>query len=460
MRMNAAADAAYPDSVDDLGRRYVGDDARTFKEAIQVLPHAGEGQLWADNEFVTASDDSGVEVDVAALRNVHGLDIDALEARANRSLEDMVREATPQALVPVDTHKDIIDRRRLALRTLGFDCRYRWQIASDRYEAGDMRRFFKRKIAACEQHGCADAFGWIRHYDWGGSVYMTTIYPSKAYELSAEDASDVALDADQFVLADDAAEAVDAAADGDSDDSAITVYYGDRISYDFRGTRTLSAEPVIYIPESDAMVPLPYNQTDLSRKHIGDLMEDAIDWHEQILAKIDSLTETVNTEIVRARLVALDMTELPFEVEQFYRYIGIGNDSICEAAAERARAFADPATEPTLWNLQLSLKLALLDNYQGAKASQTFNDYQELAGSILRYPATQLQAALEQHRKEAAADDEAADEPVVDDAQTTLAESLSDITDITGITETALDATDAQQAEQRVQQRLQSHLDE
>jgi hypothetical protein len=451
--MNSRADADYPDAATIIGPRRVGDNPQSFKEALDVLPHPSEGDLWADNQFVTQNGSSStVDVDLNAIKDIHGLDTEELEKRTGRSLKELVKAADPEPLIPVDTNKDIIDKRRLALHTLGYDCKFRWQIASSRYDPGNMREFFKRKIAACQQHNADDAFGWIRHHDWGGSVTITTIYPSMAYEVGMPDDTDVDLREDEITIADNPLGQSFDEADSDGSDETITIYYGDRMGYDFRGTQKLWAKPVIFVPSAGTMIPIPYDGTDLSRKHTGDLMEDAIEWHEKILTKIDGLCESINQTIVRARIAALDFEELPFDIEDFYRFVGIKNDTYCEKAAERARALAEPVTQPTLWNLQLSLKLAILDNYEGSKAGKTYQDYQEIAGQILRYPSTQIQMALEQYEYEKDATDE--DESLIDEEQQTLAESLGDVIDLDGVTENRLDATEAQKIESRVQQRL------
>lgn len=443
-------DTEYPDEINTMGRRFVQDCSRSFKEALRVLPHAGEGDLWADNEFVAPGEEDSVNVNLEGLRNIHGLDVDNLEKKTGMSLEQMVNRANPEPLIPITTHKDIIDRRRLALNTLGFDVKYRWQIASNRYDPGDVREFFKRKIAACQKHGAENAFGWIRHYDWGGSVTITTIYPSKAYEIDPADDTEIDLEDGELTIATGSSDDFE---EGDIDQSEpTTIYYGDRMGYDFRGRQKLWVKPVIFIPEAGTMIPLPYPEADLSRKHTGNLMEDAIDWHEKILSKIDELCETVNQEIKRARLVAIDFEELPFGVKDFYSYLGVENEDYADAAADRATALAKPPHQPTLWNLQLSLKLALLDNYEGNRAGKTYREYQELAGEILRHPATQITMAKEQHKIEAEAAGE--DEDILDEEQTTLAESLEDVMDLTGVTENRIDATKAQKIEQRVQQRL------
>lgn len=447
----------YPNAVNAAGERFIEGSNQSFKATLSILPHAGEGELWAENEFVTQQPDGSVTVDLEALRDVHGLDTASLKQHTGMDLSELIDHTDPEPAIPITTHKDIIDRRRLALRTLGFDCRFRWQIASDRYSPGNMRAFFRRKIAACQKHGANDAFGWIRHFDWGGSVSITTIYPSKSYEVSPPDDTDIDLSTGELTVAKaPKRDETNANTDGDEDDdeppTSTTIYYGDQMGYDFRGQQKLWVKPVIYIPTTDVMVPLPYSENDLSRKHTSNLMDDAVGWHEQILEQIDKLCTDVNQEIQRARLVAIDFDTLEFDIESFYRYIGINNDDYVEAAVDRATALASPSTQPTLWNLQLSLKLALLEHYNGNRAGKTYREYQELAGEILRHPATMITTAKEQHRIESETPNNGASD--LDNSQTTLAESLEDVIELSGVTENSLDAIEAEEIEQRVQQRL------
>lgn len=453
--MYASADAEYPDIVDTLGERYVGDEPQSFEEAIEVLPHAGEGQLWADNEFVRLDDDGiTVDIDTEGIRDVHGLDVEKIERRVGASLDEIVSGVDAEELIQVSSHKDIIDRRRLALRTLGYDVGFRWQIASSRYTAGDIREFFRRKIIATRKHNAETAFGWIRHYDYGGSVSITTIYPSKAYEVGSPDSSEVELDGDEFRIAPRAGNESDSDVVANSD-STLTIYYGDRVGYDFRGRQKLWAKPVIFVPSMGVMIPLPDRATTLGRKHIGNMMKDAEGWHEKILSRIDNLCEEVNKDIMRARLVALDFDDLPFSIKEFYEYIGIRNEKYAEKAAKKAKRFASPSSRPTLWNLQLALKLAILENYEGTKAGDTYQEYQELSGELLRHPGTQIALAKEEHRILT----QDSDKIVIDNDQQTLGESLADVINMSGVTENQLGASEAQQVQQRVQQRLPSQSD-
>ena len=105
------------------------DDPISLKAAISILPRASSGELWATNEFV-ATDGT---LDAEAIKAVHGLDAERFEAETERSLEVAATRARGEPIVPVEDHQDIIDERRKALHALGYDVKFRWQIASDRY---------------------------------------------------------------------------------------------------------------------------------------------------------------------------------------------------------------------------------------------------------------------------------------------------------------------------------------
>jgi hypothetical protein len=445
----------YPKPVSAVGEIF-DQDPLAFTEAINSLPKAGEGTLWAESEFVETAGDT-VDIDLDEIRNVHGLDIDSLEAATGQSLQQLAEAADPDPLVRVTDHKDIIDRRRLALRALGFQVKFRWQIASDSYDPGDMQTFLTRKVAACQKQGIDQVFGWIRMYDWGGQVKIVSIYPDLAYEVSRTAQSEQDDEQDEL---DDWVENVDENDDGGAVGDSVTVYYGDRIGYGFRGTQTIWVYPVIYVPAIDVMVPLPKPR--YKRRHVGDVMDEAnerandrvpiIEWHESILTKLDRLATNINDEIQRARRYWIDFDAYPFDAVGFYDYLGLPT-KIAEAAADRATSLAEPPTKPTLWNVQLALKLALLDEFQGSRAGDTYQEYQEVAGQILRFPGQQIELALEEYENDQQ-DDDAAD-PVLPEDQETLADSIEDITELPGIgTETELSDTEAERITERVQRRL------
>jgi len=128
-------------------------------------------------------------------------------------------------------------------------------------------------------------------------------------------------------------------------------------------------------------------------------------------------------------------------------------EKYASVAADRATTLAEPASRPSVFNLQLSLLIALLDEYEGSWASNTHQEYLETAGELLRTPSMMIQLALKEH-------DRQTDEPterVLDEDQQTLSDALEDIIDIPGIdvdTEAALSDQEAQRVHDQVQREL------
>jgi hypothetical protein len=124
-----------------------------------------------------------------------------------------------------------------------------------------------------------------------------------------------------------------------------------------------------------------------------------------------------------------------------------------EAAADRATTLASPSSRPTVYNIQLSLLIALLDSYEGSLASDTYQEYIETAGELLRKPAMMIQLALKEHDRQV----KEPDERVLTDGQQTLSDALEDVVDIPGIevdTEVNLSDGGAQRLHDRVQWKL------
>ncbi|MFC5973741.1 hypothetical protein ACFPYI_20640 [Halomarina salina] len=451
---------SYPDEIPSE-TRCLADSPRSFKEAIRVLPKASPGELWATNDFVETSG----RVDITAIRDVHGLDIDALEAATGRSLEDLAAGSSADAVVRVRDHKDIVDDRRKALNALGYDVKFRWQIASDSYSIINPQDAYLPIISALQQRGETDAFGWVSYRDWGGLLKMVVICPSLRHVVSGEEADlEDAVDEDGITSVVSAAQTdsdtSDAETDSDSDAPETVVYGGFLTGYDFRGTQTLWARPILFFPDSGTV--LPDMGERYTRRHYGQATNAAherkqgrvpiSEWWRNIYDDIDTRMVEVDTAIRRTRAIAYDFDDLPFSLEDCYTYWGVAF-KYAERAAERATSIAKPARRPTVFNIQISLLIALLEEYDGSMASNSYQEYLEVAGELFRKPAMMIQLAMQEHDRRA--DTNA--ERVLPESQQTLSDALEDIVDIPGISvDTEADLTD-QQA-QRVQDRLQQRL--
>lgn len=439
-------DHVYPEEISLDGRGF-GPAPTSLKEAIEVLPQATDGELWTTNEFVGTDGD----IDIDAIRRVHGLDVDAIESATDRSLEDLAGGPDRDPIVRVDDHKDIVDERRKALNALGFDVKFRWQIATDAYTIINPQEAYLPIISALQRRGENDVFGWVSYRDWGGLLKMFIVCPGLRQAFNGDPDDETASGAEQ--------EGVMRAAAGDRshDDRKLVVYGGFETGYDFRGSQALWAKPILFFPDSGTV--LPDTGERYTRRHYGRAMDTAherandrvpiTEWWRSIYDDVDVRMITVDEAIRQTRAIAYDFEELPFGAEDCYEYWGVAR-TYATAAAERATALAKPTTRPTVFNLQLSLLITLRESYEGSMASDTFQEYLEVAGELLRKPSMMIQLALKEHDRQTV---DQSDRILPNDQQT-LSDTLEDLAAIPGIdVDTEIDLSD-QQA-QRLQNRVQ-----
>lgn len=469
----------YPEEVSANGRKYVSendDNGLAFVDAIQILPEAQKVDVYADNVFCYESPD-GIEINESMMRSVDGVDVEAIEDAEGLSLTDLVDTAGKRNFLEIPKRKAVIDPRRLLLRNLGIpsvknrgDIKFFWQIASDQYSPLQVRRFLKRKAEVCSQHETEDAFGWIRHRDWGGSVTITTIYPSKSYVVSPSDSdSQTDEDEDDNQEVDESEEPsrrnrtenlTKIEPDNEHADTEvtedITVYYGDRMRYNFKGTKRLDVTPVIYFPSKGVMIPVQDRDKKLSRKHSGSLMKDVMSYHEEVLETITEMAESINEDIKRARQYAIDFSSYDIEIEDFYRHLGIQNDTYTEAAADKARRFSNVSSKPTIWNLHLSLKTALLENCSSKMAGETYQAYQEIAGQLLQQPALKLSIALSEHERQKQKEQADSPEELRDEDQISITESFDEILQHGAVTESDLSLKESEEYQEQIDRRIEN----
>jgi hypothetical protein len=446
-------DAVYPDEIPP-DAQCLANSPRSFKDAIKVLPKASSGELWATNDFV----ETGGQVDIDAIRNVHGLDVDALESHTGRSLEDLADSSDTTAVVPVRDHKDIVDDRRKALNALGYDVKFRWQIASDSYSIINPQEAYLPIISALQQRGENDAFGWVSYRDWGGLLKMVVICPSLRHVVSGTESDlEDAVDQDGVTGA-----VTGGGSGGDVEDSELVVYGGFQTGYDFRGTQTLWARPILFYPDSGVV--LPDMGERYTRRHYGKATDAAhersqgrvpiSEWWRSIYDDIDTRMVEVDSAISRTRAIAYDFEDLPFTLEECYSYWGLPF-KYAECAADRATSIAKPSSRPTVFNIQLSLLIAILEEYSGSMASNSYQEYLEVAGELYRKPAMMIQLAMEEHDRRV----DEPDERILPEDQQTLSDALEDIVDIPGIeVDTEVDLSNEEA--QRVQDGLQKQIGE
>lgn len=441
--------AAYPDAIQPTGRRF-DPNALSFKEAVQYLPNAVSGELTHKNRYVTEAG----EINLTALQDVD-LDLDQITDATNSSLTQLADAAARPHHIPVTDHKDIIDERRLALYNLGYNVKFRWQVATDSYGIINPQDAFYPAIAAFQKRGESDVFGWVHLRDFGGIADLYTIFPSltETLDVSAIDPSDYGITVGGAVTkAQDPRELDDASTE-------LTVMYGVQTGYSFRGDRAYFAKPFLYLPATDSLIPgVGSRQT---RRHVG-LPTDAAherandrvplsEWHGNVYDKLATATTKISAELLRSRAIALDFSEFPFSIEDFYTYLGVPA-TYAEPAADRAKNFAADLEKPTIWNLQLSLLRVLDADFAGTPGSRRLVELQEVSRDILQSPGYSVQLAFREHDLQS--DD---DEQLLPENQASLSDSVDDIADLPGIDttdESALSNAEAAAAQESVQSRL------
>jgi hypothetical protein len=448
--LDETTNASYPDEIAaDSDRR--SDNPWSFTEVIDHLPTASSGQLYANNPFV----DEHQSIDTAAVRAIDGLDSAAIEAATGHSIEDLATMASMKSLIAVEDHQDIVDKRRLALHTLGAPVKFRWQIASTGYCIVLPMEAYLPAISALRRRDEHNAFGWAHYRDWGGELKLSCIFPSLKRTLVPSDDTNTTT-----------THHVDALTGAEpDDDGGVTVFGGFQTGYDFRGTQTVWATPLLYLPASDVII-YGIGQR-YSRRHVGNATNASHErannrvpineWWDNIYGEISAQTTTVDRAILRSRAVAIDFDDVPYSIAEFYTYLGIPA-MYADEAAERAHSFASPSSQPTLWNLQLSLLVAIDTLFEGSPASDTYLDHNEVAQQLLRQPARSIQLAATEHDLQA---DSPAEHQLPPEQQT-LSDAIEDLVAIPGVsadTEADLDAVDAQHIQDGLTDIVQQRLD-
>lgn len=442
-------DSTYPTEVTPRGRRF-NQDADSFKAAINRLPNAVAGGLTHRNRFV----EKDGTLNLSALEDVD-IDLAQITDATDASLHELATAADRGHHIPVDDHKDIIDERRLALYNLGYNIKFRWQVATDSYGIINPQDAFYPAIAALQKRGENDVFGWMHLRDYGGIADLYTIFPSLSETLDVTD-----IDPNDYGVTIGGA-VTNANQDGDlGDGGELTVMYGIQSGYSFRGDRAYFAKPFIYLPQTDTIIPGVGSRR--TRRHVG-LPTDAAherandrvplsEWHGNVYDQLDTATTKISAELLRSRAIGLDFSGFPFSVEDFYTYLGVPA-GYAAAAAKRAKNFAADIEAPTIWNLQLSLLRVLDAEFSGAPGSRRLVELQEISRDILQTPGFTVQLAFREHDLQT--DDD--EEKVLSEHQTSLTDSVDDIAQIPGISasdEASLSNAEAAAAQESVQSRL------
>jgi|AntRauTorcE11898_2_1112593.scaffolds.fasta_scaffold00773_8 hypothetical protein len=438
---------AYPDGIDEdkatASHRFNLKNPDPFVSSIEVLPEAYKVETYAENMFVEEDEQGNCETDIEALKDVEGIDYGELTEGEGATVEELANDTETNKVHHIPSRKVVTDKRRQALRALGWNVKCEWQIASNRYTPLKVREFFQKKAQVCESRDMRNGFGWVRYRDYGGEVTITTIYPSKRHEISAAEEDEIE---DREAINDDDKDRL-GTADGEVEDKVAL--FGDHIRYNFMSKAKMEVKPVVYFPAENTMIPLDMTGKPLVRKQMGSLMEDIEDHHKEVLDRIDEFTQEIDEEIMDARRMIVDFTECEFTMSEFFGLLGLETDEYIESTVERVKDFAENAAKPSIWNLQLALKRTLIEDYNGDKASDRYNNFQAIAGKLLQYPETQVKLAVAKYYRE---QEDSTDEPTREDNQVGL--ENFDINEFSGVTENDIPTTEAEKVQNAVDSRL------
>lgn len=275
-----------------------------------------------------------------------------LEAATGDSLTELSASATEPSHIETDKAQAIVHEGLLLLSVLGNSQHTPdpvWNIAGPNYNPGDMKQFLSEKIRACEEAGLADSFGWVNTYDHGGSVTITIIYSEMTTTTTFPD--DVEVDPDEQSLiaaSSDDRGLTSPESESESPADEQTLYFGNRLSYTYRGDQAITSTPLIYAPQYDTVIPL--TDAEKRRRHEGEFLNrtheqendrlSPLDWHQEMLTTVSDLTATISEEIIRARTIAVDFDILPFTLEEFYKHLGVPTQSLRQSAATTAATLA------------------------------------------------------------------------------------------------------------------------
>lgn len=406
-------DADLPEDV-ARNRHFTG-DVKSFKEVIELLPEASRGELEAINQFVN---EDGT-VDTAAIEGVDDIDLDSLDIDAD-SITDADRH------VPVNDYVDIVDDRRKALNAIGYDTKFRWQIATDSYTIINPKEAYFPAQRSFRRKGESETiFGWVDYQDWGGKVDIYILFREQTVPHPYVDPVDD--------------EDADADTDGEDDEDDRYIYVGVQTGYDFSGGRALDAQRFGY--DADRSVRLYNLGRRRSRRHVGDPNNASNerkngrvpikDWWDQEYDNILNATDELAQSIQEATSITLDFSSLDYSAKDFYEYLDIPED-YAEVAQKRAMRHSPAARVATMWAMYLGLTSTLETDYQGQDhTSATFEVYAEIARDILRHPHRQIDVVQEEHRRAQEEGDDSSSQLIIDESQQTFA--TDDISDIEGV---------------------------
>ena len=158
-------------------------------------------------------------------------------------------------------------------------------------------------------------------------------------------------------------------------------------------------------------------------KHVGDV-RDFREWWERILAQLDFVANDLIGFIEDAQEVDLDVTELPFTVEEFYELLDFPA-YLAERAAADALANATDPFVIDLWTLHSGATYALTHFFRGREGA-SLDQYVRVANDILFNPEGTVERVERAYEEQVAANEEVEQGTLDGECGLTRIEEVSD----------------------------------
>ncbi|WP_084509900.1 hypothetical protein [Haloplanus natans] len=139
-------------------------------------------------------------------------------------------------------------------------------------------------------------------------------------------------------------------------------------------------------------------------RHVGDVADFDV-WWEQLLEQVGLLRSDLAAFIEDAQDVTLDLTSVPFDLEEFYSLLEFP-DYLATQAATDARANAGDPFAPDMWTLHSGATYALTHAFTG-KEGTALDRYVRTANDILFNPEATLEQVQRTYADRAAAETDA-----------------------------------------------------
>lgn len=243
-----------------------------------------------------------------------------------------------------------------------------WHIPTDSYGTVNPPQFYTPLEDAIMEAGWGDdVFGEIRQYKQGGEVHMDIMFSGHKVDVGGDNNS--------------------------------PLYAGITTGYDYFGNSALYAEG--FAMDTQCRNSMRSLTDKKSRRHVGD-PEDDVDWWEDILTKLGGLVDHLGEMIETAMEVEMDFRELPFDLQEFYEYVGFP-EYMARSAASHARTRTDHG-EPwrvDLWAAHSGATYAITHDFRGGE-NGAIENYVRMANDMVQNPSMVLHEVETQYEMEQA----------------------------------------------------------